>query len=40
MVDLYARLIISHRRTIDSVPDNLKDQVIERLKELGFITEN
>lgn len=40
MVDLYARLIISHRRTLDSVPENLKDQVVERLKELGFLTED
>ena len=40
MVDLYARLIISHRRTLDSVPESLKDQVVERLKELGFLTED
>lgn len=36
MVELYTRLIISKRRTIDSVPAGMKSEVVERLKALGF----
>lgn len=36
MVELYTRLIISKRRTIDSVPDRMKSEVAERLKALGY----
>ena len=36
MVDLYARLIINKRRTIDKVPKEKRQAVVERLRELGY----
>ena len=36
MVEIYCKLIISKRRTIDKVPDNFKMDVENRLKELGY----
>lgn len=36
MVNLFAKLIIDGRRTIDDVPAKIKDDVIARLKELGY----
>ena len=38
MVELYTRLIISKRRSIDSVPTGMKSEVVEHLKALGFDT--
>lgn len=38
MVDVYCKLIIGKRRTFDRVPDNFKDDVKNRLKELGYDT--
>ena len=39
MVDVYATLIINKRRTFDSVPAKLQDDVKARLKELGYDTD-
>lgn len=36
MVNLFAKLIIDGRRTIDDVPANIKADVEARLKELGY----
>lgn len=36
MVNLYAALIIQHRRTIDKIPEKLQEAVKERLAELGY----
>lgn len=36
MVDLYAQLIINKRRTIDKVPKEKRQAVVERLRELGY----
>lgn len=38
MVELYCQLIIAKRRTFDKVPDNFKDEVKGKLKELGYDT--
>lgn len=38
MVDLYATLIIKKRRTFDSIPANLKDEVEAELKRRGYDT--
>ena len=38
MVELYTRLIISKRRTIDSVPERMRSEVVERLEALDFDT--
>ena len=36
MVEMYCKLIIAKRRTLERVPDNLQAAVITRLKELGY----
>ena len=37
MVELYTRLIINQRRTIDKVPKDMQPAVVERLREeLGY----
>lgn len=36
MVELYAKLIIGGRRTIEQIPDNLRDKVTEKLKMYGY----
>lgn len=36
MINLYATLIINHRRSFEQVPENLKNQVQARLDELGY----
>jgi len=36
MAELYAKLIIAKRRTIDAVPSKLKSDIILVLKELGY----
>lgn len=36
MVELYTRLIINQRRTIDKVPEDMQPAVVERLRELGY----
>lgn len=40
MIDVYCKLIIakSKNRTFDNVPENFKEAVKERLKELGYDT--
>ena len=38
MVEIYCKLIIDKRRTFEQVPDFFKDDVIARLKELGYDT--
>ena len=38
MVEIYATLIIRHRKTFDQVPEKLKADVEARLKELGYDT--
>lgn len=38
MVEIYATLIIRHRKTFDQVPEKLKADVEARLKELGYGT--
>lgn len=38
MVDLYVTLIISKRRSFNSVEPNLKEAVREALKEAGYDT--
>lgn len=38
MVELYTKLIINQRRTIDKVPKDMQSAVVERLKALGFDT--
>lgn len=34
MVEVYAKLVLAGRRTIDDVPGNLRKQVEARVKEL------
>ena len=36
MVELYAKLIIAKKRTIDTVPKNIRDAVVATLKEWGY----
>jgi len=36
MVKVYANLIIAKRRTIDTVPENLREAVIEELNLRGY----
>lgn len=36
MVTIYVRLIIQGKKTLEQVPDDLKDQVKELLKEYGY----
>lgn len=36
MVELYAKLIIAKKRTINSVPKNLRADVIATLAEWGY----
>lgn len=36
MVKIYANLIINKRRTIDTVPENLRKAVIEELRARGY----
>lgn len=36
MVELYTKLIINQRRTIDKVPKDMQSAVVERLRELGY----
>lgn len=38
MVEIYVTLIISKRRTFDSVPNTFKEAVKARLKEQGYDT--
>lgn len=38
MVTLYCTLIINKRRTFDQVPDKFKNEVKEKLEELGYDT--
>ena len=38
MVSLYCQLIIAGRRTYESVPENLKTQVADELRKLGYDT--
>lgn len=38
MVEMYCKLIISKRRSFDHVPNEFKDRVRVRLKELGYDT--
>lgn len=38
MVEIYCKLIIAKRRSIDKVPDNFKSDVKARLNELGYDT--
>lgn len=36
MIELYAKLIIAKRRTIKTVPSNLREDVIATLKSMGY----
>ena len=36
MVEIYCKLIIGKRRDFASIPENFKDAVETRLKELGY----
>lgn len=36
MIKLYARLIMKHQRTLDSVPEKLRSQVSNLLHLLGY----
>lgn len=36
MIEVYCKLIIEKRRTIDQVPYKLRADVISRLKERGY----
>lgn len=38
MVEIYCKLIIGKRRSFDRVPDDFKEAVKARLKELGYDT--
>ena len=38
MVDIYAKLIIAKRRSFEQVPSKFKNQVRDRLLELGYDT--
>lgn len=39
MVDVYVKLIINGRRTIDQVPSVIKKDVIQALKNNGYLNE-
>jgi hypothetical protein len=39
MIEVYCKLIIEGRRTLEDVPSNLKEKVEARLKEQGYIAE-
>lgn len=39
MVEIYCKLIIAKRRNFDKVPDDFKNMVENRLKELGYNTD-
>ena len=36
MVQVYVKLIVSGRRTIDQVPSSIREDVIQALKEFGY----
>lgn len=36
MIEIYCKLIIAKRRSFDQTPDIFKDQVRDRLAELGY----
>lgn len=36
MIELYCKLIINKRRSFEQVPDGLKEDVKNRLAELGY----
>lgn len=36
MIEVYVKLIINGRRSFEQVPDNLKEDVKNRLTELGY----
>ena len=38
MIDVYSKLIIKKKRTFDSIPSQLKEDVKMRLLELGYDT--
>lgn len=38
MIEIYCKLIINKRRMFDRVPDDFKENVKSRLKELGYDT--
>jgi hypothetical protein len=38
MIEIYCKLIISKRRTLDTIPDDFKSEVEARLKALGYDT--
>lgn len=38
MIEIYCKLIMNKRRTFDRVPDDFKENVKMRLKELGYDT--
>lgn len=38
MIEIYCKLIIAKRRTFDSVPERFKNEVKNRLAELGYNT--
>jgi len=39
MVGVYCMLIINKRRSFDAIPDKFKEEVKEKLKELGYDTD-
>ncbi len=39
MVDVYVKLIINGRRTIEQVPSVIKKEVIQKLMDNGYINE-
>lgn len=40
MVEIYVKLIMSGRRTLNQIPERLRDDVNNRLIELGYITKD
>lgn len=36
MIEVYVKLIINKRRSFEAIPDNLKEDVMKRLAELGY----
>ena len=36
MTDIYCKLIINGRRTLEQIPDEFQEKVILRLAELGY----